>query len=68
MATAAMVFTILGVLVVEFGVYSLSNLVATNHEEAHTDPANPRFRMFMVKFILVGAALLTIGALLWIFV
>tara|TARA_B100000686_G_C15825014_1_gene495308 strand:+ start:277 stop:483 length:207 start_codon:yes stop_codon:yes gene_type:complete len=68
MATAAMGFTILGVLVVGFGVYSLSNLVATNHEEAHTDRSNPRFRMFMVKFIWVGAALLTIGALLRMFV
>jgi len=66
MAIAATVFIGLGVLIAGFGLLSLSNVLnlpITRTQAEHSDLTDPRFRMTMVRIMLVGVALILIGAL-----
>ena len=62
---AAVVFLTLGILIVGFGILSMGNLFNTpftQHQADHADSADPGFQMSMVRTILMGAALMAIGA------
>jgi len=64
MAIAATVFLTLGVLIIGFGLLSLSNifnLPLTDHQAENANLIENKFRSTQVKIMLLGAALLAIG-------
>ena len=66
MGIAAVVFLTLGILLVGFGILSLGNVLnsgITQYQRDHADLSDPKFQMSMVRIILMGAALMSIGIL-----
>ena len=65
MGIAAVVFLTLGILLIGFGILSMGNLFNTpftQFQADHADSADPGFQMSMVRYTLLGAALMAIGA------
>jgi hypothetical protein len=64
MDIAATIFLTLGVLIIGFGLLSLSNifnLPLTDHQAENANLVTNKFRSTQVKIMLLGAALLAIG-------
>jgi hypothetical protein len=67
MDIAATIFLTLGVLIIGFGLLSLSNifnLPLTDHQAENANLVTNKFRSTQVKIMLLGAALLAIGLII----
>ncbi len=70
MGEAAAVFLTLGIMLVGFGLMSLGNVLnlgITRQQREHGDLTSPRFQLAMVRFMVLGAALMAIGGLFAVF-
>ncbi len=66
METAAIVFLVLGIMVVGFGLASLANVLnigITEHQRRHADITTTGFHLSMVKIMAIGFILIAIGGL-----
>ena len=66
MGEVAAVFLTLGIMLVGFGLMSLGNVLnlgITRQQREHGDLTSPRFQQAMVRFMVLGAALMVIGGL-----
>ncbi len=64
MDMAAVIFITLGIMIVGFGLLSLANILNmsfTEHQREHADITNPRFRLSMAKFMVMGFVIIAIG-------
>ena len=64
MDVAAVIFITLGIMIVGFGLLSLANILNmsfTEHQREHADITNPRFRLLMAKFMVMGFVIIAIG-------
>ncbi len=61
-----MVFIVLGIMLIGFGLLSLSNILnmgITQHQRDHADLTTPEFWVQMSKFIVIGLILIGIGVI-----
>ena len=68
MAIAAVIFLTLGILIIGFGLLSLSNifnLPLTDEQAEHANLVTSKFQSSNARIMLVGGALLAIGLLLF---
>jgi len=68
MAIAAVIFLTLGILIIGFGLLSLSNIfnLPLTHEQAeHANLVTSKFRNSNAKIMVLGGAILAIGLLLF---
>ncbi len=69
MEIAAVVFLTLGILVIGFGLLSLCNILnlpLTDHQAKNADMTTSRFQVAQARIMLLGAALLAIGIVLFV--